>query len=174
MATEDFKEKLLDLWDRVKEIAGKVWEELVDRILDLWDSFKRMDKRIQLGILGGAGLIILLVILIPLIYTPSLKIIAVQNTAGLLGEGNYITVKNNSQKNLKDLNLILDDQYIYYLEKLAAGDQIKILNRDFYYRLENNEFGDVVGKDMVGEKLEVICPQGETEVRLVEKKGLFR
>lgn len=174
MDKEELKDKLLDLWESVKEVAEKVWEETVDRAYDLWDSFKRLDKRIQIAIIAGLGLIVLLAILIPIIYTPKLDIIAVQNTAGLLGEGNYITVKNNSRKNLTDINLIVDDKYIYYLEKLGAGDQVKVLNREFYYRQENNQFGDVVGKDFVGEKLKVISPQGEAELMLVEKKRWFR
>ncbi len=174
MATEDFKEKLLDFWDRVKELAGTAWEEIVDRSLDLWDSFRRLDQRLQIGIAGGAGLVILLAILIPLIYTPGLDLIAVQNTSGVLGEGNYITVKNNSDKTYQDLNLILDDKYIYYVEKIAPDDQIKLLSRDFHYRLAHNEFGEAAGKDLVGEKLKVICRQGETEVMLVEKKGFFQ
>jgi hypothetical protein len=172
--TEKIKEGLSEFWDRVKEVAGEVWEEIVDRTLDLWDSFKGLDKRIQLGIAGGLGLIILLAVLIPLLYTPSLDVIAVQNTSGILGEGNYITVKSNSNKVMKDLNLILDDRYIYYLEKLEPGDQVKVLNRDFYYKLPNNEFGEVVGKELTGEKLEVVSPAGKAELRLVEKKGLFR
>ena len=174
MDKEELKGKLQDFWERVKEIAEKVWEEIVDRAYDLWDSFKRLDKRIQIAIIAGASFIILLAILIPLIYTPKLDIIAVQNTAGLLGEGNYITVKNNSNKDIKDINLIVDDKYIYYLEKISAGEQVKVLSREFHYRQENNTFGDVVGKDFVGERLKVVSPQGEAEVMLVEKKGWFR
>jgi len=174
LAKEELKEKLLDFWDRVKEVAGELWEEVVDRALDLWDSFQRLDKRIQLGIAGGLALIILLAVLIPLLYTPGLDVIAVQNTSGVLGEGNYITVKNNSKKVMKDLTLILDDKYIYPLEQILPGDQVKVLNREFYYKLPNNEFGEVVGKELVGEKLEVVTPKGKAEIWLVEKKGLFR
>jgi len=171
---QEFKEKLLAFWDQAKESAAAIWEEIVDRALDLWDSFKRLNKNIQIAIAGGAGFIILILLVIPLVYTPSLPVIAVQNTSGVTGEGNFITVKNTSSQTLDNLNLIMDDKYIYYIEKIGPGGQVKVLNKDFYYRLEKNNFGDQLGQDIVGRKLLVISKKGRTEIILVEKKkGLF-
>ncbi len=174
MSGEEFKERLTEFWDKVKETAGNIWEEIVDRVLDWWDSYRRLKPAYQIGIAGGVGLVILVVILASVLYTPQLPVIAVQNTEGIFG-GNWIAIENQSNQDLKDLYLIIDDKYIYYLENLKAGEQIKIFNRDFYHRQGDFEFGEQVGEDFVGERLWVVSPRGEKEIPLVEKKrGLFR
>jgi len=171
--TEGLKDKLLDVWDRLREISGTVWEEIVDRTLDLWDSFKGLDKNIRLAILGGAGLVIIVSLLIGFLYTPTLPLVAVQNTSGLTGEGNWIAVKNKSGKTLKDLNIIMDGKYIYYLEQIGPQEQVKILNQDFYLKLAGNKFGEQLGQDVTGETLLILSREGKVEIRLVEKKGWF-
>ena len=171
MDKEELKEKLLDLWEQVRETSANIWEEIVDRVLDLWDSFKQLPQAAQFGIAGGVVVVVLLAVLIPALYTPSLPVIAVQNTAGLTGEGNWISVRNDSSKPLKKFYLILDDRYIYYIDKLDPMTQVKILNKDFFTRLPNNRFGPQVGTDIKGTKLVAISKQGKTEIWLVEKKG---
>lgn len=174
MDKDELKEKLLDLWSKFKEACGRIWEEIVDRTLDLWDSFKRLPKNAQLGIAVGLGVVVLLAIAVPLLYTPTLPLIAVQNTAGLTGEGNWIAIKNTSDRPLTRLNVIMDDRYIYYIERIDPGEQVKILNRDFYIRLEGNKFGEKVSQDLVGQKLLILSRQGKVKLLLVEKKrGLF-
>jgi hypothetical protein len=170
---EELKEKLLDFWEQTRESAASLWEEIVDRVLDLWDSFKQLPQAAQYGIAGGAALVIILAVLIPVLYTPTLPVIAVQNTAGLTGEGNWISVKNDSRKPLKKFYLVLDDKYIYYIDKLDPLTQVKILNKDFFFRLPNNRFGPQVGTDITGTKLVAFSKQGKTEIWLVERKGGF-
>ena len=174
MSGEEFKERLAEFWDRVKEVASNIWEEIVDRVLDWWDSYRRLKPAYQIGIAGGVGLVILVVILASVLYTPQLPVIAVQNTEGIFG-GNWIAIQNQSNQDLKELYLIIDDKYIYHLENLKAGEQVKIFNRDFYYRKGDFDLGEQVGQDFVGERLWVVSPRGEKEIPLVEKKrGLFR
>ena len=170
---EELKEKILEFWDRAKETASGAWEEIVDRALDLWDSFRKIPLNAQYGIGGGLALVIILAVLIPALYTPTLPVIAVQNTAGLTGEGNWISVKNDSSKPLKKFYLILDNRYIYYIDKLDPLSQVKILNKDFFTRLPGNKFGPQVGTDITGTKMVAISKQGKTEIWLVERKRGF-
>ena len=173
MDKEELKEKLLDFWERIRETSANIWEEIVDRVLDLWDSFKQLPQAAQFGIAGGLVVVVLLAVLIPTLYTPSLPVIAVQNTAGLTGEGNWISVRNKSSKPLKKFYLILDDRYIYYIDKLDPMTQVKILNKDFFTRLPGNRFGPQAGTDIKGTKLVAVSKQGKTEIWLVERKGGF-
>lgn len=173
MDKEELKEKILEFWDRVKETAAGFWEEIVDRVLDLWDSFKQLPQNAQYGIGGGLAIVVLVAVLVPALYTPKLPVIAVQNTAGMTGEGNWISVKNDSTKPLKKFYLILDDRYIYYIDKLDPMTQVKILNKDFFTRLPDNKFGPQAGTDITGQKLVAVSDQGKTEIWLVEKKGFF-
>ena len=174
MDKDDFKEKLLDFWDKFKEAVAGIWEEVVDRVLDIWDSFKRLPKNARVGIAAGIGVVVLLAIAIPLLYTPTLPLLAVQNTAGLTGEGNWIAIKNTSDQPLTQLNVIMDDKYIYYVERIGPEEQVKILNQDFYLRLPGNKFGEQVSQDLVGQKLLILSKKGKVELLLGEKKrGLF-
>jgi len=168
---EELKEKLLDFWEQVRETSANIWEEIVDRVLDLWDSFKQLPQAAQFGIAGGIVVVVLLAVLIPALYSPSLPVIAVQNTAGLTGEGNWISVRNESNKPLKKFYLILDERYIYYIDKLDPMTQVKILNKDFFTRLPGNRLGPQVGTDIKGTKLVAVSKQGKTEIWLVERKG---
>jgi hypothetical protein len=171
---EELKEKLLDFWDSLKETAGKVWEEVVDRVLDLWDSFKKLPKPVQIGIAAGLAVVILIAVLVPTLYTPKLPVIAVQNTADLTGEGNWISVKNLSNKPLRKFYLILDERYIYYIDNLDPQSQERILNKDFFTRLQGNRLGPKVGSNITGTKIVAFSKQGKTEIWLVEKpRGLF-
>jgi len=171
---DQLKEKLLDFWEELKDFSARVWEEMVDRGLDLWDSFKKLKPAYQVGIAGGIGAVALILILVPIVYTPELPVSASQNTTGIAG-GNWIAIQNLSDKTLKDLTLILDQQYIYQLEQLAPNEITKIFNRDFHYLKGKNGIGEVVGRELVGENLVIVSPQGEAEFRLVEKKkGLLK
>ena len=173
MDKEELKEKLLDFWDSVKETSAKVWEEIVDRALDVWDSFKRLPQNAQYAIMGAVAVVVLVAVLAPLLHTTTLPLIAVQNTSGVTGEGNWIAVKNTSGKTFTRLNIIMDDKYIYYIDKIGPGEQVKILNKDFYIRLPGNKFGEQVGQELTGSKLLVISKKGQEEIPLVEKHGFF-
>ncbi len=172
--SEDFRERLAEIWERIKEVAGKIWEEIVDRALDLWDSFLRLERKWQIAIASGLGLVVILAIIIPIAYTPSLPVIAVQNTSGILG-GNWIAIENQSNKTLKNLYLIVDEKYIYHLEELKPNETRKIFNKDFYWRKGDFDLGERVDKDFVGQRLLVISSEGKAEITLVEKKkGFFK
>ena len=175
MDKEALKEKFLEFWDKVKEVSARVWEETVDRAYDLWDSFKHLPQNAQYAIAGGAGGLLLIIILTALLYTPTLPVIAVQNTSGATGEGNWIAIKNNSPKRtLKKLNVIMDDKYIFYIEQIGPGEQVKIINSEFYQKLPGNKFGGQVGQNITGSKVLILCGRGKAEIPLGEKKrGLF-
>lgn len=173
MAKEDFKEKLLDIWDWIKETSAKIWEEVVDRVLDLWDSFKRLPQNAQYAIAGVVAAVVLVAVLVPLLHTATLPFIAVQNTSGVTGEGNWIAVKNTSKKTFTQINIIMDDKYIYYIDKIGPEEQVKIINKDFYIRLPGNKFGEQAGQELTGTNLLIITKKGKQEIPLVEKHGFF-
>jgi hypothetical protein len=175
MAKRNLKKFVAKDAAKFSERVKYFWEESIDIALDQWDTFKKLPSRTQALIGGGAALLVVVVAVVLLVSRgpEELPVIAGYDQTGILGE-NFIALESESDEPLTGLTLVVDNAYIYRIDRLTPYQAVKISLGQFHHLAANLQEGATVTEAFKPQTMVVQAAEGTKSLELTKRqKGWF-